>query len=70
MREYVTVQGDTWDIVSLKVYASEMHLDKLIEANAAYREIVIFPAELKLLVPNISVSSISSTAPPWKRGEA
>ncbi|GAV21614.1 tail protein X [Carboxydothermus pertinax] len=68
MREYITVQGDTWDIIALKVYGSEMYMTKLIEANPEHRETVFFSANVKLKVPEIE-TPIPTTLPPWKRGE-
>lgn len=69
MREYVTVQGDTWDIISYKVYGSEKYMTKLIEANTEYRETIIFGANAKLKIPEIE-TPIPTTLPPWKRSEA
>lgn len=64
MAKYVTIQGDTWDIVSLRVYGTEMNVDKLIEANTAYRELVFFPANIELTAPEISQTT---NLPPWRR---
>lgn len=66
MRSYVTSQGDTWDLISLRVYGSEVYMTKLIEANPEHRETVFFSANVTLQVPEIE-TPISSTLPPWKR---
>lgn len=66
MREYNTAQGDTWDIVSFKVYGSEKQIAALIEANPAYRETAIFSADVKLDIPEIAVVN-TAPAPPWMR---
>ena len=68
MREYVTVQGDTWDLIALRVYGSEAHMTTLIDANPGHRETVIFPAGIRLVVPEVA-ASIPASLPPWKRGE-
>ena len=68
MREYVTVQGDTWDLIAYKVYDNEAYMNKLIEANPEHRETVFFSANVRLKVPEIEMP-IPTTLPPWKRGE-
>jgi phage tail protein X len=67
-RSYTTVQGDAWDIVSLKEYGTEKNMSTLIEANPAHRETVIFSAGITLIVPDLPASTIPSNVPPWKRG--
>lgn len=63
---YTTIQGDTWDIVSKKVYGSEKYMDRLISANSKHRETVFFPAGIRLSVPEIDEPAPDSL-PPWKR---
>lgn len=41
-RVYKTIQGDTWDGIAVKVYGDEKYMNELLEANQAYREIIIF----------------------------
>lgn len=65
---YTTVQGDMWDIISLKAYGTEKQMSALIDANSTYRETVVFPAGVLLTVPTLIVSTIPSSVPPWKRG--
>jgi phage tail protein X len=68
MRNYTTIQGDTWDIISKKVYGSEKHGDVLLEQNWPERSRVIFPAGIVLGVPDISTETVdSSDLPPWRR---
>ena len=64
---YRTSQGDTWDMISYRAYGNEKYVDKLIQANLFYKEVVIFPANVKLTIPEISIS-YQSTLPLWKRG--
>lgn len=64
---YRTVQGDTWDIVSKKVYGTELQMHVLIAANPAVRDVVIFPAGIELQTPAIKETA-SDALPPWKRG--
>lgn len=63
---YSTVQGDMWDLISYRVYGSEKYVKILLEANPAYRNIAIFPADIDIICPVIP-SSESRVLPPWKR---
>ena len=64
---YTTISGDTWDIVAYKVYGDEMYMDKLIKANIEHKDTYIFPAGVKLTLPEIDLE-VSETLPPWKQG--
>ncbi|MCM1217498.1 MAG: tail protein X [Lachnospiraceae bacterium] len=64
---YATIAGDTWDIVSYKTLGSEMHKNAILEENIAYRETVVFPAGVSLVIPDIE-PGVSEDLPPWKRG--
>jgi phage tail protein X len=69
MTTYRTAQGDTWDIVALKVYpdlGGEKLMHKLIEANSKYRETVVFPAGAILEIPGVTIPG-APRLPPWKR---
>ncbi|KUO72715.1 MAG: phage tail protein [Desulfosporosinus sp. BRH_c37] len=63
---YTTEQGDMWDGISFKVYQSEYYMTDLIEANPQYRETVIFPANVVLVIPEVS-PPVPRNLPPWKR---
>lgn len=65
---YRTMQGDTWDIISKKLYGSEKYVDTLINANWPQRLKMIFPAGIILSVPAITLDAqASQNLPPWKR---
>lgn len=64
---YRTIEGDTWDSISYKVYGSEEYFKDIYEANKNYSNIAIFNGGIELKVPVIKVVEIS-TLPPWKRG--
>lgn len=66
MREYISAQGDTWDIISFKQYGTEKEVATLIEANPAWRNAVIFPANARLTIPDIDTQQ-RAPAPPWRR---
>ncbi|ADO83707.1 tail protein X [Ilyobacter polytropus] len=65
MNVYTTVQGDTWDIISNKVYDSYDFYDDLINSNEKYSDVVFFQAGIELEVPEIETST-SDTLPPWR----
>ena len=65
-RVYKTIQGDTWDGIAVKVYGDEKYMNELLEANQAYREIIIFPANVSLSLPDIQTQT-TTILPPWKR---
>lgn len=65
-RVYKTIQGDTWDGIAVKVYGNEKYMNELLEANQAYREIIIFPANVSLSLPDIQTQT-TTILPPWKK---
>ena len=69
MRTYRTEQGDTWDLIALRMYPSigaEKLMDVLLDVNHEHIHTVIFPANVILNIPEVSVPVISSL-PAWKR---
>jgi phage tail protein X len=64
----MTIQGDTWDIIAKKTLGSEYYMSDLIDANPDYRETVIFPANVRLNIPDITTATTPQNIPPWKRG--
>lgn len=65
-RVYKTIQGDTWDGIAVKVYGDEKYMNKLLEANQAYREMIIFPANVSLYLPDMQAQT-TTILPPWKK---
>lgn len=68
-RTYRTVQGDMWDIISLRVYGTEMLMHLLVEANHQYRDIAILPANYDLVVPPAPTGD-SVAFPPWRADQS
>ena len=69
MKTYRTVQGDTWDLIALKMYpkiGGEKLMDVLLEHNPEHIKTVIFSANVILKIPDVDIPVISSL-PPWKR---
>lgn len=67
MERYITMLGDTWDIIALKTLGSEKLMGRLIEANIEYADTVTFGAGVKLIVPEYTAPA-DELLPPWKRG--
>ena len=67
MRTYITVLGDEWEFIAKKEMGGERYATKLMEANEAYRDTLIFPAGIELTIPDIE-SRIPAVMPPWKKG--
>lgn len=65
-RTYTTIAGDMWDTIAYKVMGNEMQMDALIKHNLQYRHIFIFPAGIKIEIPDIEIK-ISKSLPPWKQ---
>ena len=65
-KTYTTIQGDMWDLIAFKVYGREVCMAELLAANETYRHTAIFPAGIKLTLPEIDLPK-ASTLPPWKR---
>ncbi|MBR8700233.1 hypothetical protein IX317_000645 [Fusobacterium sp. DD29] len=68
VKVYTTISGDTWDLISYKVYGSEKYFTNLIRANPALIGIAIFDSGISIIVPDIPLETYQSdTLPPWKR---
>lgn len=65
MLKYTTIQGDTWDIISLKNYNTELYVSNIIEANYKFRDYVFFPAGIVLNIPEVAPQT-TINLPPWK----
>lgn len=67
MKTYITALGDEWDFIAKKQMGGERYATKLMEANEQYRDILVFPAGISLLIPDVE-TEIPSIMPPWKKG--
>lgn len=65
---YTTIQGDTWDGISFKLFGATKFSVNLMTANPGHLTTVIFKAGTALKVPVIPVEQ-AETLPPWKREE-
>lgn len=55
---YITTLGDTWDIISEKVFQDSKYINLLIENNYKYANIVFFESGIKLNIPEIEKKKI------------
>lgn len=71
VKVYRTVLGDTWDLISYKVYGSEGYFHDLIRSNLRLIDIAIFDANIPIIIPEITdeENDNDERLPPWKRGE-
>lgn len=65
--EYITKQGDTWDIIAYRVYGRENLMHKIIQANFGLRKNVLFPAGVKVVCPVLDLTEHDDNLPIWKR---
>ena len=64
----ITRMGETWDMISKRVYGDEHCIAQLIGANIAYRDVLQFAHRVAIVVPELPSGSIAgSSLPPWKR---
>lgn len=63
--EYITKQGDTWDMIAKKVYGNEKRMDFLMQNNRKLLEYFIFPAGVILNVPELP-EKLDADLPPWR----
>jgi phage tail protein X len=71
MRQYVTTQGDMWDLISLRVFGmrrGDDHLmhELLIAANYTLRNVCRFPAGIAVNIPAL-VTKTEVPLVPWKK---
>jgi phage tail protein X len=69
MRVYTTIQGQTWDQIAYEVYGNEYMCDKIMDLNRDKLDIFIFPAGVKLLLPDDESAvnrSVPSDYPTWR----
>jgi phage tail protein X len=62
---YVTQQGDTWDVLALDIYGTEMLQAFLIAANPDQAGVLFFPAGVTLVIPDTPITATALPQPPW-----
>lgn len=68
-RILISTQGDFWDVIALRAYGrqrgNEHLMYRLLEENYDLRDVVIFPAGIPIIVPEIAVATEIPLVP-WK----
>ena len=67
--KYITVEGDTFDLLALRFYNDEKLASTIIQANPEYCDTLIFEAGISLNIPTSVDMALPETLPPWRRGE-
>jgi len=65
--EYITKEGDRWDLIANIYYGDPMKYEPIIAANHEVPLYPILPAGIKLIIPAIEVNNTIEELPPWKR---
>lgn len=65
---YRTIQGDTWDGISYKLYQTGEYMPLLMNKNPEHARLVFFPTGILLTIPE-QPAEVPSDLPPWKRVE-
>lgn len=65
--EYLTFEGDTFDIIAFKEYQDEKLSSYIIKANLEYVDTLIFEQGIKILIPILNIINIPESLPPWRR---
>lgn len=63
---YSTLQGDTFDSISLDFYDDEYYASEIINANPDVGTILVFDEGVELNIPILYIEA-NSSLPPWKR---
>lgn len=65
---YITLQGDTWDLISYKVYGTSKYTGLLMQNNYQLLDIFIFSSGIEVKTPEITESD-NSDMPIWRDNE-
>ena len=65
--EYITKEGDRWDLIAYQFYGDPMLYGPIIVANPDVPIIPILPGGIKLRIPVIELKNTIEELPPWKR---
>lgn len=64
---YTTVEGDTFDSIAFEFYTDEKMASVIIDANPLLADVLIFDADVEVLVPIVEeAAETPGTAPPWR----
>lgn len=65
--EYITKEGDRWDLIAHQFYANANLYERIISANPAVKITPTLSAGIKLKIPVLEEdNNIQFVLPPWK----
>lgn len=67
--EYITQDGDTFDLLALDMYNDERLAHYIIEFNPDYSDVIVFGGGVHLKLPNVDDAETTETVPPWRKKE-
>ena len=62
--KYMTVTGDTWDLIAYKQLGNEKYMKELIEANIEFSDVLRFDGGMEITIPDIPEET-TSDLPFW-----
>ena len=65
--KYTTKEGDMFDMIALNFYNEEKMATTIIEAKPHYADVVVFDADIELIIPIVQDTEGVETKPPWRR---
>lgn len=65
--EYMTRQGDTWDVLALDIYGTETLAWWIMIANTSHIRTLFFPAGVRLRIRETPTQASAQPLPPWDR---
>ena len=65
--EYITKEGDRWDLIAYQFYGDATMYEPIIVANPEVPIIPILPSGIKLRIPIIEIKETIEELPPWKK---
>lgn len=63
---YETIQGDTWDLISFKIFNDTKYASEIIDSSPAHILTSIFEGGIKLIIPNIDTEEEADNLPAWR----
>ena len=63
MSSYTTRSGDTWDAIASRALGSELHMEKMLDANPEHNYVARFDAGVELVVPEPETEDLPESLP-------
>ncbi len=63
---YTTVYGDTFDLISYKIFGSEAYRSDFVDVNPAYSSSYVFESGVRLVIPTVTVRKTMSLPPQYQ----